>query len=319
VRENSGGKSHIPWYGYVSALARDPIEKKPLYHFRPGSSILSLGFVGCNLHCPFCQNWYISQLRGRERPHGRYLEAEDVAALALEDGDRQTEGRHVSVAYTYSEPLVHPEFLLDCMKLAREQGIANVLVTNGCVKAEVSAKIIPYVDAVNIDLKSFSRETYRETLGGDLSAVLDFIAAAYEGGVHVELTTLIVPGMNDREAELESAARFIADLAATRPGGIIPWHLSAYHPDWRWDAPATKPAALLLAAKRAREILPYVYVGNISGEKNDTRCPHCGKVLIRRRGYQVETGGLTLETGGPHGEEHYCCASCGKELPFIAY
>jgi pyruvate formate lyase activating enzyme len=203
------------------------------------------------------------------------------------------------------------------MKLAREQGVANVLVTNGCVRAEVAAEIIPYVDAVNIDLKSFSRKTYREILGGDLDAVLEFITAAYKSGTHVELTTLLVPGMNDDDAELESLTRFIADLAAARPGGVLPWHLSAYHPDWRWETPPTNPAALLLAAARAREILPYVYAGNISGEENETRCPHCGKILIRRRGYQIESGGLTLKAAEPQGEKHYCCASCGKDLPFI--
>jgi pyruvate formate lyase activating enzyme len=320
VRGNSDGKSHIPWYGYVTALARDPIEKKPLYHFRPGSSILSLGFVGCNLRCPFCQNWHISQIRGREKPPGNYLKAEEAVTLALANEESPHAGQFdpPQIAYTYSEPLVHPEYLLDCMRLARQRGVANVLVTNGCATQEAVSEIIPFVDAVNVDLKSFSRQTYQETLGGDLDAVLDFIAVCYENGIHVEVTTLVVPGLNDSEAELKSIAHFIADLETSRSGRVIPWHLSAYHPDWYWDAPPTEPAALLLAAEQAREILPHVYTGNIAGE-TVTRCPHCGNTLVSRRGYRIDTGGLTLKEAEEDEEKYYCCAFCGKDTPFIVY
>jgi pyruvate formate lyase activating enzyme len=320
VRGNSEGKSHIPWYGYVTALARDPIEKKPLYHFRPGSSILSLGFVGCNLHCPFCQNWHISQLRGKDKPPGNYLKAEEVINLALADEEppRIRQIDPPQIAYTYSEPLVHPEYLLDCMRMAHQRGVANVLVTNGCATQEAAAEIIPFRDAAKIDLKSFSRQTYQETLGGDLDTVLDFIAVCYENGVHVEVTTLVVPGLNDSEAELKSITHFIADLGASRRGRVIPWHLSAYHPDWYWDALPTEPAALLRAVERAREILPYVYAGNIAGE-TATRCPHCGKKLVSRRGYQVDAGGLALKEAEGDEEKYYCCAFCGKETPFIVY
>jgi pyruvate formate lyase activating enzyme len=328
VRGNLDGKSHIPWYGYVTALARDPIEKKPLYHFRPGSSILSLGFMGCNLRCPFCQNWHISQLQKGQKPAGRYLEAKEVVALALADGEKGAgkskapvlgQPSPPQIAYTYSEPLVHPEYLLDCMKLAHRRGVANVLVTNGCVTQDVVAEIMPFVDAVNVDLKSFSRRTYQKTLGGDLDTVLDFISVFYESGIHVEITTLVVPGLNDSDAELKSAAIFIADLAATRHGRVIPWHLSAYHPDWRWKALSTDPAVLLRAAERAREILPYVYVGNIMKEEAETRCPHCGKVLVSRRGYRVDTGGLELKEEDAEEGKYYYCASCGQEVPIIVY
>jgi pyruvate formate lyase activating enzyme len=322
VRGNSDGKSHIPWYGYITALAHDPIEKKPFYHFRPGSSILSLGFAGCNLHCPFCQNWQISQLRGRKKPSGRYLEAKDVIALIGEEArgkETPVPGGPPQIAYTYSEPLVHPEYLLDCMTLAREQGVANVLVTNGCVTQEAAAEILPYVDAVNIDLKCFSRQTYRETLGGDLDTVLDFIAISFESGIHVEVTTLVVPGLNDSEAELKSAACFISDLEAGRNGRAIPWHLSAYHPDWQWDTLPTKPESLLLAVERAREILPHVYTGNIAGTEAETRCPHCGNTLVSRRGYRADTGGLVLKEPEAGEEKYYCCASCGRDVPIIVY
>jgi pyruvate formate lyase activating enzyme len=322
VRGNLGGKSQLPWYGYVTALARDPIEKKPLYHFRPGSSIFSLGFAGCNLRCPFCQNWRISQLWGRDKPLGRYFEAKEIVNLALappEGTPLPGQFSPAQIAYTYSEPLVHPEFLLDCMRLARGRGAANVLVTNGCVTQEAAAEIIPFVDAANIDLKSFSRRSYRETLGGDLDTVLDFIAVCYENGVHVEVTTLVVPGLNDSEAELKSAAYFIADLTASRQGRVIPWHLSAYHPDWQWDAPSTDPAALLRAAEKAREILPYVYAENIAGKKAETRCPHCGKTLVSRQGYRIDTGGLSLKATEDDEEKYYCCASCGRDVPIITY
>ncbi|MDR0450011.1 MAG: AmmeMemoRadiSam system radical SAM enzyme [Treponema sp.] len=322
VRGNIGGKSHIPWYGYVTALGRDPIEKKPLYHFRPGSSIFSVGFAGCNLRCPFCQNWRISQLLAGDKPPGRYFEAGDIVALALTDGKGPPESGEFDtfqIAYTYSEPLVHPEYLIDCMRLAHQRGAVNILVTNGCATQEAAAEIIPFVDAVNVDLKSFSRRSYRETLGGDLDTVLDFIAVAYESGVHVEVSTLVVPGFNDREAELKSAAYFIADIEASRRGRVIPWHLNAYHPDWNWDAPPTEPAALLRAAERAREILPYVYAGNIAGEEAKTLCPHCGRTLVSRRAYRIDTGGLVLKEAEEDGEKYYCCASCGKDVPLIVY
>jgi pyruvate formate lyase activating enzyme len=278
-------------------VAEDPIEKKPLYHFRPGSSVLSLGFAGCNLRCPFCQNWHISQ--GTKAP-GRRFSPEEIIALLEASGSRE-------IAYTYSEPLVHIEYLLDCMQLAREAGIANVLVSNGCINSQAAADIIPLIDAANIDLKCFSRETYAKTLGGDLDAVLAFIEAA-AAGTHLELTTLIVPGLNDGAGETEKCAAFIAGL----PGGI-PWHLSAYHPDYRWDAPPTEPALLERIARRAREVLPYVYTGNVPGLSNDTPCPRCGKPLVTRRGYRINAGGLVLKPAGDR--PRYYCAHCGGPAP----
>jgi pyruvate formate lyase activating enzyme len=253
VRENRDGELALPYYGYITAIARDPIEKKPLYHFRPGSSILSLGFTGCNLHCPFCQNWRISQIAGANTAPGRYLNPKEAIALAAaEPGKRQ-------IAYTYSEPLIHAEYLIDCMKNAREQGIANVLVTNGCISEKAVAEILPLTDAANIDLKSFSEETYAKILGGNLPAVLNFIRSAHDTGVHVEITTLVVPGFNDSDAELDQCAAFIAGVSKD-----IPWHLSAYHPDYHWNAPPTDPARLIQAVERARKTLRYVYTGNIN-------------------------------------------------------
>jgi pyruvate formate lyase activating enzyme len=307
VRGNKNGKALIPYYGYVTALAVDPIEKKPLYHFRPGSKILSAGFAGCNLRCPFCQNWHISQCTkgdGDTAP-GRKMSAGDLVSSALHEDS-------TSIAYTYSEPLVHVEFLLDCMALARRHGIANVLVTNGCINSEAGREILALADAANIDLKCFSAETYAKILGGDLDSVLAFIKLALEKKVHVELTTLVVPGLNDSIEELDKCAAFIANLRAGSSGETqsVPWHLSAYHPEYRWNAPATEPEFLLKIKKRVSDTLPYVYAGNVRGEENSTQCPHCKKTLVRRFGYRVEISGLASP---PEGEFFYRCAHCGGE------
>ncbi|AEF80287.1 AmmeMemoRadiSam system radical SAM enzyme [Leadbettera azotonutricia] len=248
ARLNEGGALKIPLYGFITALARDPIEKKPLYHFRPGSTILSIGFAGCNLRCPFCQNWHISQ---NIDTRGRHVSPREIIAMAKAEATPQ-------VAYTYSEPLIHIEFLLDAMKEARNNGVANVLVTNGCINAEAAEEILNLTDAANIDLKCFSGETYAKTLGGDLDTILAFISRAHEKGVHIELTTLVVPGLNDSDEEMDKAADFIAGIS-----GEIPWHLSAYHPDYKWNAPPTDPARLRTLAERARQKLSHVHMGNL--------------------------------------------------------
>jgi pyruvate formate lyase activating enzyme len=303
VRLNQGGKGGIPYYGYITARALDPIEKKPLYHFRPGSQILSLGFAGCNLHCPFCQNWHISQ--STDAGGQAFSAAEIVNAVK-----NSAETSQPSIAYTYSEPLVHIEYLLDCMKEARKAGIANVLVSNGCVNSGAAAEILPLTDAANIDLKCFSEETYKKVLGGDLNAVTAFIRMAVEKGVHLELTTLIVTGLNDSKAELEKCRDFITELETGE--SYVPWHLSAYHPDYKWQKPATSPQAIVSAVKAAKDKLSFVYAGNIAGD-NDTFCPFCGKKIIGRRGYRIDTSGLSLKN--ENGINSYYCASCGKKAP----
>jgi pyruvate formate lyase activating enzyme len=296
-------------------MATDPIEKKPLYHYRPGSLILSLGFAGCNLRCPFCQNWHISQ--NTDVP-GRRLGPEEIAALAREEGASQ-------IAYTYSEPLVHAEYLLDCMKAAREGGLANVLVSNGCIREEGAEAVLALTDAVNIDLKCFSGDTYSRILGGNLPAVLNFIKTAFAMGVHTEVTTLIIPALNDGEKETAECMDFLAGLSPA-----IPWHLSAYHPDYRWKAPPTEASRLLEIARRAGKVLSFVYTGNISPAERDRRftdtlCPRCGAALVKRNGYRIDTGGLVLTkriSPGtfPRQEESagdYRCGHCGAPAPFI--
>jgi pyruvate formate lyase activating enzyme len=304
VRGGKNGKPIIPFYGFISALALDPVEKKPLYHFKPGSHILSVGFAGCSLRCPFCQNWHISQ---NTDINGKYTKPGEIVSAALR-------ANSPSIAYTYSEPLVHAEFLLDCMEQARRQGLANVLVTNGCVNAEAAKEILSLTDAANIDLKSFSAETYAQVLGGDLETVLEFIRLAFRMAVHIEITTLVVPALNDSEAELDACADFIAKLCDTSALSEVPWHLSAYHPDYRWNAPPTEPAFLLRTAERARKKLRYVYTGNIAGEENDTVCSHCGAALVRRRGYRTDASGLAAPAEGERGCR---CAACGKKTPVV--
>jgi pyruvate formate lyase activating enzyme len=249
IRGNKNGKGIIPFYGLISALAVDPIEKKPLYHFKPGSSILSLGFVGCNFRCPFCQNWHISQ---NTDVSGKWLKPEEIISSAMRNNS-------MSIAYTYSEPLVHAEFLLDCMMLAHRYGIANVLVTNGCINNKAAEKILKNADAINVDLKCFSEETYKKLLGGRLHIVLEFIKLASGMNVHTEVTTLIVPDLNDSKSELSSIADFIVSVDRD-----IPWHLSAYRPEYRWNAPPTDPGFLIHTANKAKEKLSFVYTGNIA-------------------------------------------------------
>jgi pyruvate formate lyase activating enzyme len=218
------------------------------------------------------------------------------------------------------------------MELAHERGIANVLVSNGCAGPETAEKILPLVDAANIDLKCFSEKTYREVLGGDLETVLNFIRAARACGVCLELTTLVVPGLNDDGAEFDRCAEFIAGLGIPG-GGAVPWHLSACYPVYHWTGPPTKASALLRLAERARKILPFVYTGNIPGEENDTPCPRCGALLVRRRGYRVESrvllpappaGAPAEDPAGPpsarespafRGPRPGCCPACGAEVP----
>ena len=309
VRFNRNSQGELPYYGFITAIGEDPIEKKPLYHFRPGSSIFSAGFTGCNFRCPFCQNWHISQSTDA---FGHYVPPRELINCARESGN----GEVLQIAYTYSEPLVHIEYLMDCMTEGHKHGVANILVTNGCINSAAAKEVLSLADAVNVDLKCFSRETYSKVLGGDLDTVLNFIRTAFEKGVHVELTTLVIPDLNDSEEELASCMEFISGLK--NGAGIItgksqvPWHLSAYHPDWKWKAPPTSPSFLAGTAVNARNHIAFVYTGNIPGETNDTACLHCGKILVRRHLYNIDASGLTLNKT----RSQYLCANCGNIAPF---
>lgn len=255
ARKNEGGQVICENYGRITSLALDPIEKKPLRDFRPGSMILSVGSYGCNLRCPFCQNHEISMAHGGAF-EAEYVSPEQLADLALFWKERKKAG-NVGVAYTYNEPLVGWEYVRDTARLVREYGMVNVLVTNGTASPEVLEELLPWMNAMNVDLKGFREEWYRK-LGGDLETVKDFIARAAES-CHVELTTLIVPGENDSPEDVEAQARWISGIRPT-----IPLHLTRFFPQYRMrDREATDVGQLYRLARMAGKYLEKVYVGNV--------------------------------------------------------
>jgi pyruvate formate lyase activating enzyme len=289
-----GGRLYYLHYGAVSSLALDPVEKKPLYHFHPGHAVLSLGALGCNLQCAFCQNWEIAQ---SEVPTTR-LTVDQLVRLA---GERTEEGC-VGVAYTYNEPLVGFEWVLDSARAVKAAGMANVLVTNGEINPEPLAELLPYVDALNIDVKGFTEEFYRDLCRGQLAPVLRTVEAA-QRSAHVELTNLLIPGRNDGPEEVEALVSWVAN----RLGPDVPLHFSRYFPQYHLDLPPTPATTLKAAAEIARKRLHYVYLGNAAEvEGSDTRCPQCGTVVIRRRGYTVQS-----LLRGRH------CPSCGYALAVV--
>ncbi len=248
-------------YGLVTSLALDPIEKKPLARFYPGSRILSVGSYGCSLNCPFCQNWEISMSDGQEFRHGRRAEDNYVSPEALADmAEHLRLQRNIGVAFTYNEPLISYEYVMDTARLLREKDLKVVLVTNGCVNDEIADTVLPLTDALNIDLKSFQDDVYRNILGGNLAAVKNFIAKAAEQ-CHVELTSLIVPGMNDSEEEIRAMTQWIASLPH---GEEIPLHITRFFPRYRMqDRNPTEKAVILKLVEIARQQLKYVFPGNI--------------------------------------------------------
>lgn len=296
VRQNREGKLYTHVYGEVIAAHVDPIEKKPLYHFLPGTTSFSIATIGCNFHCPFCQNWQISQASKRKEGGGRghKLSPQEVVDLARSYGCK-------SISYTYTEPTIFFEYAYDTARLAKQEGLANVFVTNGYMTADALETINPYLDACNVDLKSFREEFYRKLCKAHLEPVLDSIRLMKKLGIWVEVTTLVVPGQNDSEKELKSIARFIAE---TDPD--IPWHISRFHPDYEFtDTPATPLETLRSALSTGKkEGLRYIYIGNVLGESEDTECPSCGKVLIRRQGFHVSASRLKGSS----------CPDCGQMI-----
>lgn len=292
VREARGGQLIAAGYGRVSSLQMDPIEKKPLYHFHPGREILSVGGWGCNLRCVFCQNWSISQRTVRD---SACLPPAELVRQARDMGS-------VGIAYTYNEPLIGIEYVLDCAKLAREAGLVNVLVTNGYIQPAPAADLLPFIDAANVDLKSMGDAFYRKHCGGSLAPVQQFILQAVRGGVHVELTNLVIPGLNSDPALFEA----LADWIASGPGAATPLHLSAYRPEYKLDVPATPARTLEEAYRICAAKLRFVYTGNLrTAVGRDTHCPGCGAVLIARSGFSARVTGLTPANA---------CSACGRPL-----
>ena len=263
ARTNDNGTIKAANYGKITSLALDPIEKKPLYRFHPGSMILSIGSYGCNLRCPFCQNYNISwsEEARRQEQQARIFSPAELTATALWCRDRG----NIGLAFTYNEPLIGYEFVRDTARLVKEQGMVNVLVSNGTAELQVLHEVAPYIDAMNIDLKGFTDRYYTDVLKGSRQMVMDFIARAVQI-CHVELTTLIIPGENDTEEEMRQISRWIAGLenvSGGRSGREIPLHISRFFPQFRMtDRPATDVRLIYRLAGIAREQLAYVYTGN---------------------------------------------------------
>lgn len=295
VRFNREGRLYVPW-GYVAGLQLDPIEKKPFFHILPGAGALTFGMLGCDFHCAYCQNHLTSQaLRDPASDYAgnlvRKISPEQVVAYALRGGAQV-------VASSYNEPLITSEWAVAIFRLAQQAGMKCVYISNGNATSEVLAYLRPYLVGYKIDLKTMQDRQYRQ-LGGVLQHVLDSIRQAYELGLWVEVVTLVVPGFNDSTEELLDAARFIRSVSAD-----IPWHVTAFHPDYKLtDPPATSVKTLLRAAEIGQEAgLKYVYAGNIPGrvgEYERTYCPVCRAVLVERYSYVIEAYHITAEGACP--------------------
>jgi len=285
VRENRYGKLYSLVYGKSVSVGVDPIEKKPLFHFYPGTSSYSFATVGCNFHCLHCQNWEISQM---SKGKGGKIIGDELAPERIVSGAMRASC--MSIAYTYTEPTVFLEYAYDTAKLAHEQGIKNLFVTNGYTSAEAIKEIAPFLDAANVDLKSFDEDFYHEVCGAKLQPVLDNIRLYKELGVWVEVTTLIIPGYNDDEDQLKEIAEFIKSV-----GDEIPWHITAFYPAYKLlDVPPTPVESLRMARDIGIQVgLRYVYEGNIPGEGGEsTYCSSCEELLIERSGFYIKRNKL---------------------------
>ncbi len=279
VRENQGGTLYTLVYGQLISRNVDPIEKKPLFHFAPGSRSFSIATVGCNFRCDFCQNFEISQMpRDKKRIIGEEVTPAEIVEMAKRRGCQ-------SVSYTYTEPTIFFEYALEIAQLATAAGLKNIFVTNGYMTKEALQTIHPYLHGANVDLKSFREDFYQQRCGAKLAGVLESLRVMKELGIWVEITTLIIPGLNDGPEELRDIAQFILSL-----GRETPWHISRFHPMYQLlDHPPTPLSTL----ERAREIgleigLRYVYTGNVKGDVGeDTFCYHCGNLVVDRFGFQI--------------------------------
>ncbi|MCS7105172.1 MAG: AmmeMemoRadiSam system radical SAM enzyme [Thermofilaceae archaeon] len=278
VRMNREGSLFTLVYGLVSSLAIDPIEKKPLYHFYPGAPILSISTVGCNLKCPWCQNWHISRAKPEEALT-EYLEPSMIVKLA-----RRYDVPFV--AYTYNEPLIWYEYVADTAKLVKQEGGFNVLVTNGHANPEPLEELLKYIDAANVDVKAFEPKTYLKIIGGKLENILESIKIMKEKDVHVETTYLVVPGINDNEEEFRKMVRWHIDEL----GPETPLHISRFFPAYKFADKNSTPTELLTKfwALAKSEGVYYVYLGNVPGHKGEyTFCSHCEKPVVKRMGFEI--------------------------------
>lgn len=305
VRRNVGGSLFSLNYGRVSSISMDPIEKKPLYHFYPGSQILSLGTLGCNLSCSFCQNASISQIPRNEvdvyfRRMSKGITPGQVAQMAVKEAAHGS----VGVAYTYNEPGIWFEFVVESAREVRKIGQKNVLVTNGFLEIEPLGELLPLIDAFNVDLKGIRDSYYRKLCGGRVAPVLEYCRRAKEKAL-VEITNLVVTGENDREEDIFDLVAWVADNL----GRDTPIHFSRYHPEYNFSSPATPVDTLVRAYEIATARLDYVYVGNVwQGDWDSTRCPSCHKVVVERSGYRI--GRISLKEGS-------LCGHCGLRVAMV--
>ncbi|HNX29535.1 MAG TPA: AmmeMemoRadiSam system radical SAM enzyme [Syntrophomonadaceae bacterium] len=293
VRVNENGKLYTLNYGEIAALALDPLEKKPLYHFYPDRQILSAGTWGCNFSCSYCQNYRLAH----EKAATDVVMPEQLVEIALQAKAKGS----IGIAFTYNEPSIWFEYVLDTARLMKANDLKTVLVTNGFIEHEPLAELIPFIDAANVDIKAFSEDFYKRNCKGRLKEVkenVEFMA----GKIHVELTNLIIPEANDLPRETEAMAEWIASLDP-----LIPLHLSRYFPAYKMQRPATGISAMLKAQTLCLKHLKFVYLGNLPGVINNTACLQCGEALIIRNGYQIEIAGI--ESGR--------CIHCGAPVTYI--
>lgn len=300
VRFNQEGILYTKNYSQVVALSSDPVEKKPLYHFLPNTFTYSLAAIGCNFRCGFCQNWQISQVKEARKiaVNKIKISAQEITSLAKRENCQ-------SLSYTYTEPTVFFELAYDCCTFARQQGLRNIFVTNGYMSSCALNYIFPYLDAVNIDLKSFSEKFYRAVCKASLKPVLDTIVRMKEKGVWIELTTLLICGYNDSKQELLELIDFIVKLDKN-----IPWHINCFYPSYKYlNVKATKMSALQRAYSLAKEAgINFVYMGNSNvDEGQNTYCPACNKLLIKRVGFNVITNEINQES----------CPFCHEKIPGV--
>jgi len=276
VRKNYNGKLFSENYSNVCSLNFDPIEKKPLYHYFPGSTILSVGSVGCNLSCKFCQNWHISQTNVDDYPNLKNYSAEEIVKIALQKPE------NTGIAYTYNEPIVWYEYMFDIAKLAHENNLKNVMVTNGFINKEPLSELINYIDAFSVDLKAFSESFYKNLTSSKLEPVKNTLKFIKEKGKHLEITNLVITELNDDEIEFEKMVKWISNEL----GEDTAFHISRYFPAYKLNVNQTSPEKLSKLFEIANKHLNYVYLGNIiTGEGQNTYCKNCKTQVINRQGY----------------------------------